>query len=175
MRRLVAVIALVGILVLVNGSIAKKEKHLADGKIVYLQLAPVDPRSLMQGDYMALRFALADAIRGALPKSEDSRSRRRLADSANGAVVVVLDERNIATFQRIHGDEPLASGEILLRFRVRHGTVKFATNAFFFQEGTGTVYEEARYGQFRVNAAGEPLLVALHDEDLKPLAPGAES
>jgi len=33
--------------------------HQARRQVVYLELAPVDPRSLIQGDYMALRFALA--------------------------------------------------------------------------------------------------------------------
>src|SRR5690554_3642735 len=34
------------------------ERTLRDGQLVLLELAPVDPRSLMQGDYMALRFAV---------------------------------------------------------------------------------------------------------------------
>ncbi|XOT97907.1 GDYXXLXY domain-containing protein, partial [Alcaligenes pakistanensis] len=29
------------------------------GQTVLLELAPVDPRSLMQGDYMSLNFALS--------------------------------------------------------------------------------------------------------------------
>src|SRR5690554_4287550 len=34
------------------------ERTLRDGQLVLLELAPADPRSLMQGDYMALRFAV---------------------------------------------------------------------------------------------------------------------
>jgi uncharacterized membrane-anchored protein len=67
MYRKVALVSLVVILALVNWSIFGKEKQLAEGKIVYLDLAPVDPRSLMQGDYMALRFQLANEVYSALP------------------------------------------------------------------------------------------------------------
>ncbi|CAG0878818.1 unnamed protein product [Cyprideis torosa] len=56
----IALATLAIILAVVNWSIVGKEKHLADGRKIYLELAPVDPRSLMQGDYMALRFRLAD-------------------------------------------------------------------------------------------------------------------
>ena len=40
-----------------NGSIWQREQLLGSGRVVILELAPVDPRSLMQGDYMALTFA----------------------------------------------------------------------------------------------------------------------
>ncbi len=44
-------------------NIIKNESVLNDGEIVLLKLRPVDPRSLMQGDYMALRFSLGDDVR----------------------------------------------------------------------------------------------------------------
>jgi len=43
-----------------NYSVIKKEKLLDNGQLVLLELAPVDPRSLMQGDYMALRYRISD-------------------------------------------------------------------------------------------------------------------
>ena len=46
-NRWIIVLATVVMLVVVNGSIWQKERHLAEGEIVYLELAPVDPRSLI--------------------------------------------------------------------------------------------------------------------------------
>ena len=46
------------VLGVVNAAIVGKETIKREGDTVYLPLAPVDPRSLMQGDYMALRFTL---------------------------------------------------------------------------------------------------------------------
>lgn len=48
---------------------------------------------------------------------------------------------------------------------------KFATNAFFFQEGHTSVYQRARYGQFRVDEKGELLLTSMHVDKLKKLEP----
>jgi uncharacterized membrane-anchored protein len=58
---------------------------------------------------------------------------------------------------------------VLLRYRVRNGELKFATNAFFFQEGTAKRYEGARYGEFRVAPDGELLLTGLRGTELQPL------
>ncbi len=169
MRVKLAIFGLLLSLGLVNWSILLKEQHLAEGDIVYLQLAPIDPRSLMQGDYMALRFQLANQVYEALPKNKQSKRWRQEVASDDGFVVVHLDERKIATFKSIDNQQGLAKDDMLLRFRVRNGVVKFATNAYFFQEGHGQYYQAAKFGQFRVDQKGELLLVALFDQDLKPL------
>lgn len=62
MNKIIALVALIAVLGIVNASIIDKEKHLAEGQVVYLELAPVDPRSLMQGDYMALNFRVAQQV-----------------------------------------------------------------------------------------------------------------
>jgi uncharacterized membrane-anchored protein len=127
--------------------------------VVVLELAPVDPRSLMQGDYMALRFRMAN----------DAGAAVRAAAAADGRIVATVDERGVATYRGLHDGTPVASNEVLLRYRVRNGDIKFATNAFFFQEGTGRRYEGARYGELRVAPDGELLLTGLRDKDLRPL------
>jgi uncharacterized membrane-anchored protein len=154
-----ALIALGALLVLgaVNLSIIGKERIRRDGEVVYLELAPVDPRSLMQGDYMALRFALTrdlDRLAGATPAREGE---TRLAP-------VTLDARRVAH----------AAGEggaaLNLRYRIRGGQVWLGTNAFFFEEGTAERYTGARYGEFRVDrGTGEAVLVGLRDAALAPL------
>jgi uncharacterized membrane-anchored protein len=160
-RSLIAIVACAASLALINHSILAKERLLAAGTVVLLELAPVDPRSLMQGDYMALRFRMANeaasAVRGAG------------RDSTDGRIVATLDERGVASYRRLHAGEPVASNEVLLRYRMRNGEMKFATNAFFFQEGTARRYEPARFGEFRVAPDGELLLTGLRDKDLKAL------
>lgn len=169
MRAKLAMLALILSLGLVNWSIVGKEQHLAAGEIVYLQLVPVDPRSLMQGDYMALRFQLANQVYDALPKTEQSKRWRQQVIANDGLVLVHLDARKVATFKGIDGDKAQEEGDMLLRFRVRNGVVKFATNTYFFQEGHAEYYQSARFGQFRVDKNGELLLVALFDESLTKL------
>ncbi|MFS8150589.1 GDYXXLXY domain-containing protein [Vreelandella titanicae] len=165
-NRWIIVLTTVVVLMVVSWAVWQKERHLSEGEIVYLELAPVDPRSLMQGDYMALNFALGNQIQSALYQSErDEDSLKAL----NGYVVVRLDEQRIAHFQRLDEGTSLRDDERRLRYRLRNGQVRFATDAFFFQEGHGERYEPARYGQFRVNTKGEPLLVALYNAELTKL------
>lgn len=144
-------IALSALLVLggVNYSIYAKERIKRHGEVIYLRLAPVDPRSLMQGDYMALRFSVA--IEFADRRSADHR------------IPLQLDDQRVATV----GD---ASSTLRLRYRVRNGQVWIGTNAYFFEEGTASRFAGARFGKFRIDPrTGEAVLVALCNEQLQEL------
>jgi len=152
--RIVTLVAGLLVLVAVNHAIYRKERVIRHGEIVFLELAPVDPRSLMQGDYMALRFRLADEI-------ETARSSGALAERARRAPLRI-DERRIATLGADTGPE--------IAFRIRNGSVWLGTNAYFFTEGTAARYVNARYGEFRLDpGTGEAVLVGLRGEDLEPL------
>ena len=166
MYRVIAFLSLIVVLALVNWSIYKKEFHIKNGTVIYLKLAPVDPRSLMQGDYMALHFDMARKIYDKLPKKENYDSWRHNADAKDGKVVVRLNEKGVASFARLYKGTALKENELLLDYRVRGGAVKFATNAFFFEDGSAIKYEKVEYGKFRVNAHGELLLMALVDKNI---------
>lgn len=163
MRKAIAVAAGLLVLVAVNWTIHGRERLLDTGQVVLLELAPVDPRSLMQGDYMALRFKAADQSFG---------RGRGTTGADDGHIVVQLGEHGVGTFVRRDGGEPLAQGEVRLRYRVREGRVKFATNAYFFQEGTGGKYAVARYGEFRVAPNGDMLLTHLVGASFQRLGAG---
>jgi uncharacterized membrane-anchored protein len=171
MHKIIALISLALVLVLVNISILKKEDHLANGKIAYLALAPIDPRSLMQGDYMALRFGISSDINRALQDYDEFGNRIYPKSAEDGYIIVKLDNKKIASFKALYTDQTLSDDELLMHYRVRDDEVKFATNAFFFQEGTARYYEKARYGEFRVDDSGELLLVGMYDENLTKLEP----
>ena len=161
MRRAVVLIA--GLLILAGmiAATSSKEMLLVTGRVVYLELAPVDPRSLIQGDYMALRFKVANEAFG-------SRMDQRSAQS-DGRIVLSIDESDVATFKRLDDGSPLATNEVVMRYRIRDQKPKFATNAFFFQEGHAMDYAKARYGEFRVADSGECILTGLRDENLVQL------
>jgi uncharacterized membrane-anchored protein len=161
-------------LLLVNFVIAQKERLLAHGRAVYLELAPVDPRSLMQGDYMALRFRIANDAEPSLSRVDRNQQIFQTAGNlatADGHIVVTLDERSIGRFVRLDDGRPLGGGEVRLRYRVREGQLRFATNGFFFQEGTAHLYDSARYGEFRVSNDGDLMLKSLRGPSLEQLGP----
>lgn len=153
MRRLLLSVATALVFAVCNGLILQKEQLLARGAPVLLKLAPVDPRSLIQGDYMALRYEIA----GQVPEEE-----------WRGAIVLRTDESDVATFVRVYHGEALASGERLLRFR-RKDQVRFGAESFFFQEGDAERYRRAKYGELKVAPDGSSVLIGLRDEKLEPL------
>lgn len=168
------------VLVTINMSILTKERLLRDGTVLRLALAPVDPRSLMQGDYMALSFALArDAFRArdALSDGPVEVVTRRPNDdndfwthNEQGELIVTRAADGTATFTRFaRPGAPLAVGEHVLRYRVRDGRLRVATDAWFFEEGQGDVYAAAKFGEFRVAPNGESILIEMLDAQLQPL------
>jgi uncharacterized membrane-anchored protein len=162
MRNLFLLLTAALVLVLVNYNIWQREELISGGRTVLLELAPVDPRSLMQGDYMALRFKITN----------DAFPQDKLKEIRDGSIVVAVDARNVGTFRR-YAESTQADDEALLRYRIRNGQPKFATNAFFFQEKQGDYYRDAKYGEFRVAPDGAALLVALRGADLQTLGPKA--
>lgn len=156
-RRVLMVAGLVLVLGAVGFETWRKERLLASGQALLLELVPRDPRSLIQGDYMQLEYAIA----------------RRTAHAADwprdGALVVSPDGDGVAQFRRRDGGEPLALGEAKLTYRIRGGRLQIGTNAFYFQEGQAAAYAAARYGEVRVSPDGTTLLIGLRDATLSPL------
>ncbi len=157
------------VLGLYNFSIFGKERLLTNGADLILELAPVDPRSIMQGDYMRLDYRV-DSELWSLAGAGGS-STWEAPEVTGGVAVLKADAQGVASLVRLHKDEPLEPGELLLRFRLRDGGVRLASHAWFFQEGHAKFYEAARYGLFKVDGKGEALLSAVLDKNLQVIAP----
>jgi uncharacterized membrane-anchored protein len=155
MRKIIFVCTAILALAAVPFLIISKENTLAEGRTMLLRLAPVDPRSLMQGDYMILRYAMANQVSSGTLESK-------------GCLVVTLDTNKVATFVRLHKDEPLKDNEYLLAYRNRGG-VRLGAESFLFQEGDAAVYARAWYGELKVDKEGSSVLVGLCGEDFQPL------
>ena len=159
MHKLLAIVAGLVLLAVVNFGIWQREQLLRHGEIVLLRLAPVDPRSLVQGDYMRLDFEIAGQAANFGPGLKDS----------DGRVVVAVDPRGVAAFRRFDTGRLLEPGERTLRYRFRNGLVNFGTNAFFFEEDKAKAFARAAYGEFRVARNGNMILTGLRDDRLRRL------
>lgn len=158
------VLLLVGVaacLVAANVGIWQKESVLARGRTVYVELAGLDPRSLMQGDYLQLNFRLPVTDAPAGPADMPPH------------VVMQVDARGVARPLRIElaGEEApvLASGELRVELRPKAGRWVLVTDAWHFPEGGGARLAAARYGEFRITPDGDALLVGLRDGTLAPI------
>ncbi len=149
------------IILFFNYNIYKKEQIKKSKDIVLLELAPVDPRSLMQGDYMRLNYAITN----------DSKIKLNLKSRKDGKIVIAPDKNNVAQFIKIYEGEQLKAGEKLLSYYRNYHRIKIVPNSFMFQEGHGKFYDKAKYAIFKFNSDGKYLLTGLADKDGKEIIP----
>ena len=88
------VLAVILVGIVANTSIWQKEKLIKTGQPVFVALAPVDPRSLMQGDFMALNF---------IPRSVSNATSKNTSEAVFDlefnypSIIFQLDEQGIAS------------------------------------------------------------------------------
>lgn len=160
MRRAATWLVLAGailVLVAANTTIWQRQQIVDHGRPVLLELRPVDPRSLIQGDYMALAYA-ETVFPG---PAERSRLPRR------GSFVVTLDADNVATFARLDSGGPLAANEARIKYQFidRRGGMRLGAESYFFQEGQADAFADAEYGVLHVDTAGNSVLIGLAGAD----------
>ena len=167
----------------VNLNAWQSQRLKIHGEILFLELAPVDPLSLVQGQYMRLRFGIEKRYDSTQEDSQIIQNNR-----GNGLAIINLDSRRIGSLtgllsptqwqQQPHGSDTLllqvhAQSVDLPRDSTSFGThsIRIQQNSFLFQENTEDRYAHAKYGMFRVHKDGRYVLVDLADEQLRPLSP----
>ncbi len=76
------------------GLVAKNEWHLHHSKSIFIELKPVDPRSILQGDYMALAYELHLQSLKALAGSEGEALEQVIFNRSSVPAKVILDSQN---------------------------------------------------------------------------------
>jgi uncharacterized membrane-anchored protein len=172
--RMVPAVLLVALTVgLVVVPIVNQERILANGRTVLLPLAPVDPRSLIQGDYMQLRYELEVELERSF-EAPFFELHQRGDVPRHGELVLRVDDEGVGHFVRIDDGTPLGEHELLLEYRLREDwgqNLRVGAESFLFEEGTASLYEGARFGELVVSDEGEAILVGLRDADKQPLGP----
>ena len=133
-------VVVAGQLVFLLAFIAWKEVGLRTGTEVVLQTVPVDPRSLLQGDYAILDYEIAD-----LP--------RFMEDLPTGetAYVVLSQGPEVWKAENYEYSRPTAS-QVFIKGRVdSRGRLDFGIGTYFVPEGTGLIIEQAQDVKVMVN------------------------
>lgn len=151
-------LAAVAVLTVANIGIWQKETLIAEGRPIFVELAPADPRSIMQGDYMRLNFRLPDTAMHV-----------REAGGARLKVVGRVDARGIAELVRLDDGSALPEGSIRIVLTPRENGWTVVSDAWYFKEGEAARWERAKYGEFRVTSSGKALLVGVRGPNLEPL------
>lgn len=152
--RILIIVNLILLLGYFNWSVYQKEQTLKYGQLVLLQLAPVDPRSLMQGDYMRLNYK--EASSDLLNKQTDTR----------GYAILRTDSNQVGEIVRLQNTlEPINDNELVIKYKIINRRLFLGAESFFFEEGQDTLFQKAVYGGLKVDDKGQSLLVGLYDED----------
>ena len=163
--RLAFWVVVAGQLVFLLAFIAYKEVDLRTGADVVLQTVPVDPRSLLQGDYAILDYEIA----GLPPFMDD-------LPTGETAYVVLYEDRDVWRAERYAYSSP-PSSEIFIKGQVdRQGHLDFGIGTYFVPEGSGHIIEGARDVKVVVNvdADGSAIIKEVlvngqpFDPDLEP-------
>ena len=176
---IIITIIVLGVIVYAFQVKADRDQLILTGKEILLELAPVDPLSLLQGQYMIINFALE---REEIEIKDQDVNSGRIHLSPNGFTTIVLryNESGVANFNRFKDDQLLASNEILFKIKARRHwrdnrsensyRIDVEQESFLFKENTEKKYEEkAKYGVFKVGPDGDFVLVDLADKDLNKL------
>ena len=164
LRPALVLLGTVLVLGMANLTILQKQEIVDEGRQILLRLAPADPRSLMQGDFMRLRYDPA-----VYPDRETVE-----AAPWRGVVVLTLDTDGVGRFARLDDGTPLGPYEIRVRYKLRDrfGAMRYGADSFFFQEGKAYLYSVAVYGVLRVDADGNSVLTGLARENHEVIRPG---
>ena len=135
MRRVASILFFAVVAAQVIGLVAfagVRQVALSEGREVTLQTAPVDPRSLFQGDYAILDYEIAE-----IPP--------RLADNPAGTIVyVILAECGDVWCASSHTRWEPKSAEPYIRGVINaNRRLDFGIGTFFVPEGTGHIVEDA--------------------------------
>jgi len=153
---LIILLNIVVLTLFVAFSIKDKENTLENGQLILLRLAPVDPRSLMQGDYMVLNYEVSDAVPNNIPNK--------------GYLIFTKDSLENFTPNKWSKEPSKKSDQtISLKYQLLDTwgtkTVKLGAESYFFEEGQAEKFEAAKFGGLKVDAKGNSILIGLYDEN----------
>jgi len=156
-KKWIIYINLLIILAVASAMIIKKEKTIKHGQIILLELYGNDPRSLMQGDYMSLSYQI----------EADKRAENSEEMNARGYYLLERDSNRVVHYLGCENEKPqVDSNQVILKY---YNYGDFGGESYFFEEGSGDDFATARYGGFKIDTGGNPVLVGLYDDKFRIL------
>ncbi|BBA52411.1 GDYXXLXY domain-containing protein [uncultured Fusobacterium sp.] len=157
MKKLLVVLNLILLIVAFGHSVIREENNLKKNTF-YIKTSPIDPRSLIQGDYMILNYNITDS------------ARKEAENIRKGYIRIRINDLKIAEFIRIDKEYLLPSNnEISIYFQKIDFNIDIGVNSYLFQEGTGNKFQKAEYAEVIELKNGKLRLKCLLDKDFKKI------
>jgi uncharacterized membrane-anchored protein/uncharacterized membrane protein len=142
--------------------IAKSEYVLAKGELIKLELQPLDPRSLIQGDYVILNYTISTIDLGVVLEAREKVE-----------IILTPNDEGVYVYKGVFRHEykynkpyERSDKDVLINAR-SNGSDRFiyGIESFFVPEGTGREVEgEAKFAYVKVASNGDAILVRLSGE-----------
>jgi len=137
------------ILITLNSLILNKEKEIAKSQEIKVALSPVDPRSLIQGDYMRLRYKVP--------------SQNYIKDINKGKFLITIDDKGFVLDYQLYKDQMIKKNQALLNFRRKKwGNIFIGSESYLFEEGKADYYAKATHAIFYLSPTGSTILKGLY-------------
>lgn len=160
-------------LVLIAGvffyQIFSKEQLMKNGEILYLKIAPRDPRSFMMGDYMTLSYQIENEIQTRNFEAITGKNISDIYKRKSQNVAVKRNSDGLAIKARYYYGGKLARDEYILHGQSNFFNFRILPNEYLFQEGKAKNFANAEYAQFRVDKKGNAIIECLLDKNFNRL------
>ena len=137
--------------------IFQKETTLRNGTDIVLKIEPIDPRSLLQGDYVDLSYNISQVDSYDLPDRV--------------YVLLEQDQEGIYQIKEIYdtieeaNDDKSKDTQVVITGKTYGNTIRYGIENFFIEEGTGAKVEQnANYAKIKVGSNGDALLMSVSSE-----------
>jgi uncharacterized membrane-anchored protein len=129
---------------------------------VKLELQPIDPRSLLQGDYVRLNYTISELPDEVGQQLDDQHIQGRVE------IVLAKNDQGLHEFNRIYTDgETLRSDEIVINGKKESyswNEINYGIENYFVPEGSGLEVEQnAHFAYVRVGSNGNAMLERLSE------------
>ena len=186
MKKILIVVNIVLLFVITGFFFFLEESYKKLDSYFYLELRPVDPRSLLQGDYMTLNYDILDQTTEFIyqnksydyyydsneeerkEETKEQKEKRELAEAKKAYIAIRLDGNKVAKFVKLTKEKTDEKDLLFVAYKSDGYNVDINANSYLFQEGTGDKYENARYAKV-VLVDNKLRLIDLRDKDFKEI------
>lgn len=155
-KKLILLINFILVITLINVMMYQSEQTIKNGKLVFFEIVPIDPRSIIQGDYMTLNYNISSQGDKKMPSS--------------GVAYIGINKEQIVV--EINQDSTLLDKSLRvlpIQYTKVGSRLRFGIESYLFQEGKAKSFEKAKYSGVRINATGNCILVGLYKSDLEEI------
>jgi len=152
-------------LLFIGTQIATSEHALTTGTQVKLELQPLDPRSIMQGDYVDLSYTISTLNENPWGSQWENRWDKDLHVGQRMKLVLSPDAQGIYQFKEMYEGQPIAADEVIINGKYQGWRIMFGIEHYFVPEGTGFEVEQSmNYAYVRIASNGNAILERLTTE-----------